>query len=229
MLCKRWRRVPWCRCQFLQTGSDHWCHWRSQPAPGRCSGRCEWPLSYECPTAAANKYQDFARLDTDLKTNKQTTSVVFTKTHWKKSHLDCTVIAAGADELRPSPGRVAGVYEGGVALQTLDPLSCLTVPNSYSLVRARREEHAARHNTLSQHTQVKTPIHQRSAIWERFCSAGTVYAPAVCVVMQLHHSATVAFQSGKIITFSIDIPHHCKKKKYKKTNVNHGIKKHKSV
>lgn len=43
--------VPWCHCRCLPTGSDHWCHWRSQPAPGRCSGRCGWPLSCGCPTA----------------------------------------------------------------------------------------------------------------------------------------------------------------------------------
>lgn len=60
----------------------------------------------------------------------------------QKSHLDGTVVAASADELGPSAGRVAGVNEGGVALQTLDPLPCLTVPHTYGLVRARREEHA---------------------------------------------------------------------------------------
>lgn len=60
----------------------------------------------------------------------------------QKSHLDGTVVTASADELGPSAGRVAGVNEGGVALETLDPLPCLTVPHTHSLVCARREEHA---------------------------------------------------------------------------------------
>lgn len=38
-----------------------------------------------------------------------------------------------------------------------------------------------------------------------------MYAPSICVVVQLHHSTTVAFQSGKVFTLSVHIPHHCKK------------------
>lgn len=60
----------------------------------------------------------------------------------QKSHLDGTVVAASAYELGPSAGRVAGVNKGGVALETLDPLPCLTVPHTHGLVCARREEHA---------------------------------------------------------------------------------------
>ena len=68
----------------------------------------------------------------------------------KKSHLHCPVIAAGADELGPSSGRVAGVNEGGVALQTLDPLACFTVPHTYSLVCACRKQHAEIHRKKTQ-------------------------------------------------------------------------------
>lgn len=73
----------------------------------------------------------------------------------RKSHLDCPIIATGADELGPSAGWVAGVNEGGVALQTLDPLTCFTVPHTYSLVGARRKQHAGIH---SKKTQLLKPL-----------------------------------------------------------------------
>lgn len=51
-------------------------------------------------------------------------------------HLYCPIITAGTDKLGPSAGRVAGVNEGGVALQTLDSLAGFAVPNTHSLVCA---------------------------------------------------------------------------------------------
>lgn len=60
--------------------------------------------------------------------------------------LHCPVVTARADQLRPSPRRVTGVHERGVALQPLHPLSSLAVPHSHGFVCGRREQHAAEEN-----------------------------------------------------------------------------------
>lgn len=52
------------------------------------------------------------------------------------THFDCPIITARTDKLGPSASWIAGVNEGGVALQALDPLSCFTVPHPYSLICA---------------------------------------------------------------------------------------------
>lgn len=54
-----------------------------------------------------------------------------------KSHLHSPIVTAGADQLGTTAGWVAGVNEGSVALQTLDPLACFAVPHAYSFVCAR--------------------------------------------------------------------------------------------
>lgn len=161
VFCVDWRSVPWCHCRCLQTGSDRWCHWMSQPAPGKYSGKCGSPLSYECPTAniihghTKTENMHLIRLTAErrfsIRFQVYYSLFCLSKLNGSQnSHLDCPVIAAGADELGSSAGRVAGVNEGSVALQTLDPLTCFTIPHTYSLVCAGWKQHAEKHRENSQ-------------------------------------------------------------------------------
>lgn len=59
-----------------------------------------------------------------------------------RSYLYCTVITACADELGSTTGWIASVHKGGVSFQTLDPLTCFTVPHTHGLVRARWKKQA---------------------------------------------------------------------------------------
>lgn len=55
----------------------------------------------------------------------------------QRSYLYCTIITACADELWSTTGWIASVHKGGVSFQTLDPLTCFTVPHTHGLVCAR--------------------------------------------------------------------------------------------